>query len=144
MYVICLRCYIVFCIYRRNWLMVKYDVQISDDAMLRNTIYIIFHTGEYGIFCRTAFEVIMSPWMVVFVLSCACDIREERHNEQRYFKWSTLMSGTAEIYLIDVKHSYIYPDSKVHGADMGPTWLLSDPDGSNVGPMNLAIRVLSD
>ena len=35
----------------------------------------------------------------------------------------------------------IYPDSKVHGADMGPTWVLSDPDGPHVGPMNLAIRV---
>ena len=32
------------------------------------------------------------------------------------------------------------PDSKVHGANMGPTWVLSAPDGSHVGPMNLAIR----
>ena len=35
----------------------------------------------------------------------------------------------------------MYPDSKVHGANMGPTWGLSAPDGPNVGPMNLAIRV---
>ena len=34
-----------------------------------------------------------------------------------------------------------YPDSKVHGANMGPTWVLSAPDGPHVGPMNLAIRV---
>ena len=34
-----------------------------------------------------------------------------------------------------------YPDSKVHGANMVPTWVLSAPDGSHVGPMNLAIRV---
>ena len=32
------------------------------------------------------------------------------------------------------------PDSKVHGANMGPTWFLSAPDGHHVGPMNLAIR----
>ena len=32
------------------------------------------------------------------------------------------------------------PDSKVHGASMGPTWVLSAPDGPHVGPMNLAIR----
>ena len=32
------------------------------------------------------------------------------------------------------------PDSKVHGANMGPTWVLSAPDGPRVGPMNLAIR----
>ena len=35
----------------------------------------------------------------------------------------------------------IYPDSKVHGANMGPTWVLSAPDGHHVGPMNLTIRV---
>ena len=32
------------------------------------------------------------------------------------------------------------PDSKVHGANMGPTWVLSAPDGPHVGSMNLAIR----
>ena len=32
------------------------------------------------------------------------------------------------------------PDSKVHGANMGPTWVLSAPDGPHVGPKNLAIR----
>ena len=32
------------------------------------------------------------------------------------------------------------PDSKVHGANMGPTWVLSAPDGPHVGPMNLVIR----
>ena len=34
-----------------------------------------------------------------------------------------------------------YPDRKVHGANMGPTWVLSAPDGPHVGPMNLAIRI---
>ena len=37
--------------------------------------------------------------------------------------------------------SFLYnPDSKVHGADMRPTWDLSAPDGPHVGPMNLNIR----
>ena len=35
-----------------------------------------------------------------------------------------------------------YPDSKAHGANMGPTWVLSAPDGPHVGPMSLAIRVV--
>ena len=34
-----------------------------------------------------------------------------------------------------------FPDNKVHRANMGPTWVLSAPDGPHVGPMNLAIRV---
>ena len=38
-----------------------------------------------------------------------------------------------------VHHVWPFPDSKVHGANMGPTWVLSAPD---VGPMDLAIRVV--
>ena len=30
------------------------------------------------------------------------------------------------------------PDSKVHGANMGPIWGRQDPGGLHVGPMNLA------
>ena len=32
------------------------------------------------------------------------------------------------------------PDSKVHVANIGPTWVLSSPDRPHDGPMNLAIR----
>ena len=34
----------------------------------------------------------------------------------------------------------VVPDNKVHRANIGPTWVLSAPDGPHVGPMNLAIR----
>ena len=37
------------------------------------------------------------------------------------------------------RHQHI-PNSKVHGANMGLTWVLSAPDGPHVGPMNLDIR----
>ena len=38
-------------------------------------------------------------------------------------------------------HSFgTIPDNKVHGANMGPTWVLSAPDGPHVGTMSLAIR----
>ena len=37
-------------------------------------------------------------------------------------------------------HLLDIPDSKVHGANIGPTWVLPTPDGPHVGPMNLAIR----
>ena len=36
-----------------------------------------------------------------------------------------------------------YPDSKVHGANMGPIWVLSAPDGPHDALMNLAIWVVS-
>ena len=32
------------------------------------------------------------------------------------------------------------PDSKIHGANMGPTWVQSSPGGPHGGPINLAIR----
>ena len=35
---------------------------------------------------------------------------------------------------------YKIPERKVHGTKMGPTWVLSAPEGPHVGPMNLAIR----
>ena len=31
------------------------------------------------------------------------------------------------------------PENKVNGSNIGPTWVLSAPDGPQVGPMNLAI-----
>ena len=34
------------------------------------------------------------------------------------------------------------PDSKVHGANMGPIWGRQDPGGPHVGPMNFTIWVL--
>ena len=34
-----------------------------------------------------------------------------------------------------------FPESKVHGANIWPTWVLSAPDGPHVGPMSLDIRV---
>ena len=37
-----------------------------------------------------------------------------------------------------------YPDSKIHGTNMGPTWIMSAPDGPHLGPMNLAIRVANE
>ena len=36
---------------------------------------------------------------------------------------------------------HAYPDSKVHEANMGPTWVLSAPGEPHVGLMNLAICV---
>ena len=33
----------------------------------------------------------------------------------------------------------LHADSKVHGANIGSTWVLSAPDGLHVAPMNLAI-----
>ena len=38
-----------------------------------------------------------------------------------------------------VQANYLFPDSKVHGANMGPIWGRQDPGGPHDGPMNFAI-----
>ena len=38
-----------------------------------------------------------------------------------------------------MQYKDVIPDSKVHGASMGPIWGRQDPGGPHVGPMNFAI-----
>ena len=46
-----------------------------------------------------------------------------------------------KVVLIDGEQNIYSPDSKVHGANMGPIWCRQDPGGPHVGPMNFAIWV---
>ena len=50
--------------------------------------------------------------------------------------------GKKDRYWIITKHHEArnVPDSKVHMANMGPTWGRQDPGGFHVGPINLAIK----
>ena len=68
----------------------------------------------------------------------------------RSYEWNYqwLSSWVTQIrYSREAIHSFYFlraiPDTKVHGANMGPTWVLSAPDGPHVGPMNHAIRDIS-
>ena len=49
-------------------------------------------------------------------------------------------SNMFSLHIYDLNSTF--PDSKVHGANMGPTWVLSAPDGPQIVPMNIAIRVI--
>ena len=40
---------------------------------------------------------------------------------------------------INTGKTWVIPERKVYGANMGPTWGRQDPGGPYVGPMNLAI-----
>ena len=61
------------------------------------------------------------------------------------FWWVWMMHGDTMTWKYFLHHWLfvrgIYPDTKVHGTNMGPTWALSGPDGPHVGSINLAIRV---
>ena len=61
-----------------------------------------------------------------------------RTPEKGFMQWLRLHKTTATAANRKI---YIYPDSKVHGANMGPTWVLLAPDMPHVVYMNLDIRV---
>ena len=50
--------------------------------------------------------------------------------------WSKAFPSRFTLWFDRPKRSH----AKVHGANMGRTWVLLAPDGPNVGPMDLAIR----
>ena len=45
----------------------------------------------------------------------------------------------APVDLVNIGSGDSIPDSKVHGANMGPIWGRQVPGGPHVGPMNFAI-----
>ena len=64
------------------------------------------------------------------------------------YPWGYLTRGYPgpQVFFISVTGSKLgspgtYPDSKVHGANMGPIWGRQGPGGPHVGPMNFAIWV---
>ena len=75
-------------------------------------------------------------------------LRDMDHHSPHHNCASSLTVDTDTISLtnistwtaINVSTKSGHPDSKVHKANMGPTWVLSAPDGPHVGSMNLAIR----
>ena len=40
-----------------------------------------------------------------------------------------------------MQHNNAYPDSKVHGANMGPSWDRQDPGGPHDGPIKFVIWI---
>ena len=52
-------------------------------------------------------------------------------------------SWNPNAFIVFVVTCKIFPDSKVQGASMGPTWVLSAPGGPHVGHMNLAVWVVT-
>ena len=99
-------------------------------------------------------------WSLLYIITCmihisviasqitgnptVCPTTKKTHlNFPHYFTYEIIkLSPCVQIplHLIMPDSQQAIPDSKIHGANMGPTWVPSDPDGPHVGPMNLAIR----
>ena len=98
-------------------------------------------------------------WVFYHLMQILCCNQVHEHHDwwfEKYFTIKLAGSFCTEAKLLPNMHWYIlewqstsssnvwkqHPNSKVHGAHMGPTWVLSAPDGPHVGPMNLAIRAV--
>ena len=57
------------------------------------------------------------------------------------YSWCSYTMAAAFKFVNDRYATVVCPDSKVHGANMGPTWVLSAPGRPHVGLVNLAFWV---
>ena len=69
--------------------------------------------------------------------------------KRHHSKWLRWISKLSQYFMVLALHPYLeplclaipaaihIPDSKVHGANMGPTWVMSVPDWPRVGPIHL-------
>ena len=90
-------------------------------------------------------------YMIYILIKCIYELITEQSLENNkhgimfpYVVHVACSMGLAHIfhtahYIFHVK--YIYPDSKVHGANQGPIWGRQDPGGPHVVPMNIVIWV---
>ena len=80
-------------------------------------------------------------WNMVWMSFEMLSIMPYRYNLENLGSGAHCAQEEAPLRGRDPAENTEYPASKVHGANMGPTWVLSAPDGLHVGPMNLALRV---
>ena len=74
----------------------------------------------------------MQHWRTLFMQSC-----NWMHVLLSILTILTNPSQTFSTSIAWHKHTLDIPDSNVHVANMGPTWVMSAPDGPHDGPMNL-------
>ena len=114
-----------------------------DSSKLFNKKFMIKYILTYK--CHTCFFYQKEH---IFILSL---FQETIYNHMKWWEqftiitlYSWLMRGSTDQWYCFVKSMFTliaYPDSKVHGAIMGPIWGQQDPGGPHVGLMNFAIWV---
>ena len=100
----------------------------------------------YILFCnRAPWKNSLTEWPTLYKYIWNKIKKIEKGNPFEYVVWkvSSICLGLNVSMGQDAFNDQVAPDSKVHGANMGPTCVLSAPAGPHVGPMNLAIRGLS-
>ena len=99
------------------------------------------HVKLDAILCYQPIHSCNQLYIRVSVEESVSNIRSGPHQKRREdMHIMAVKSGGLTMYIAVVKLKGIVPDSKVHGAHMVPTWVLSAPDWPQVGPINIAIR----
>ena len=92
------------------------------------TLFLIGWAHSQNDSCKIGTCIIQDMPMLVQAISCTVEL-SSYPGFFRELHW--ILMGFSEIFS---------PDSKVHGANIGPTWVLSAPDGPHVGPLSIAIK----
>ena len=94
--------------------------------------------------------VLVMLWITTWIKIELCLLYYLTLLHRHCVNWSKITSGS-EVILMDMgkwigtklqqRAKCVYPDSKVHGANMGPMWGRQDPGEPHAVPMNFAIWV---
>ena len=70
------------------------------------------------------------PRHMLFSVDALIFVHNSNYTDANIYLWT----GIYNYFMSEIDN----PDNKVCGANMGPTWVLSAPDGPQVGPINLS------
>ena len=108
--------------------------------------------AAWGVFGRPFLRVVDWGWMATHKTWCCSPTGLTYSCTSEHIRHFVLQKALERVYsngdtyfklVLKITKLLIYPGDRVHGANMGPTWVLTDPDRPHVGPMNLAIRVVT-
>ena len=102
-----------------QWISIKMPLKFVPNVWISNIPALI----QIMAWCRPGDKPLSGP-MMVSLLTHVCVTRPQ---------WVQTGLTSSHFCLTKIAHS------KVHVANMGPTWVLLAPGGPHVGPMNLAI-----
>ena len=88
-------------------------------------------------------HVYPTAWQLIHPGCITNQLQKNRNTLLVYWKFGCVSARLQYLQCINNGDSAVlnYPDSKVQGTNIGPTWVLLAPDGPHFGPIILAIRV---
>ena len=121
----------IYLVWSRRYI---FDLYSSGDGGVGLSCCNIWKT-TYWYFLSIFNHYIQSCSACLIICSFKMNIYLEDNSEPFYISWFAICIKFQSVFAKSGR--FIDPDSKVHGANIRPTWVLSAPDGPHVGPWNL-------